>query len=321
MYYYSQNNPKVFCINIDANRRTRIGFKLLQEGDSSIFNLEFIDKKETTILKETSLVLLLNSTNIFGKLAFKYKGDVKHVLESEVIDPTKRGVYYPFEKWDIKDEKIKYFKHKITLELNELGSGNSGDYLVENFAYSLPNINYQKPERYFIGVRKIDYEDYENIVNSRIFFSRTIFGILVNSLPLDNRLEFAYYLMNKNSFEKPTIRNHLEAVEFLLDFIKNKIYPIGRLINASYEIAKESFSELMPINQIGFCEESSSLNSFYHNDDLLFNQSNRFSALFSFEEEKEIFKRISNELDINKEHEEKYNYRFKEIRWPINFPL
>jgi len=128
-------------------------------------------------------------------------------------------------------------------------------YYIYDYAYSLPKIykHFKNPLRHFIrSYGKLSYQEYDTIINRKIFISRTAFGKLFNSLHIEHRKAFLRQLYNNNSelhFQKNF--DFVELYHLLKRYIQDSILNHYTFLQKSIE-----FFEELKINSttLGFTE-------------------------------------------------------------------
>jgi hypothetical protein len=316
-YFFSA--PSCWCINT-SSKYLRYKISLTQIEETNNFKFEYLDREEESKFKFGDKILTIDNSGKFKSLVFKYFGEVIGHPENEVITKSEVAAQFWHFTWP-KIEETKIFRHVVALDLTSLTFDNS-DNQIENYAYSIPGMDYIFPDKYFnSAIKKIDLQDYNNIINNRIFIARTAFGMIVNSLPIDNRIEIAYAFVKNNYYERPEIKDYINALKYVQDFLENSLYPIGKMLTDSYNILEKNFSETFPIKSLGFIDSHEDLKGLRLDGDLLFNQANRFSELFNYLEKTELFFKIYKDIEENIKFESKYNTRFEKVRFPITLNI
>jgi hypothetical protein len=186
-------------------------------------------------------------------------------------------------------------------------------YSIEDLAYSLYKVyNYEKPWRHFTRSYSFLYkEDYDTIINGRIFLSRTAFGRFLNSLHKEHQKNFVEYFIENEKDVYFSNGDYLKAMELLIDYIENHIlYPILYL-KESYNKLTELVSE-SDLKNIGFMDDDKT--------------EYIISKQIDYLKEKDIpSEELIKELtEFKQTAEEKFNSDlefseyFEKFKWPIN---
>jgi hypothetical protein len=206
----------------------------------------------------------------------------------------------------------KKYSRFITLNIQEILEGNN---YFDDYVYSLLSVtDFSKPLVHFKQkTRIISATDFDTIVESKVYVARTAFGKLVNSLPKENKFEFSLYVMkrfNTTNFKKI---NYVDLLDFLMDYIEKHVLSMGDLLVETNGMIKNQLLDTgINYQEVGFIDEES------QKFNLLNVQAERFSVLFSLENEIELIKRIRENIKMNGETENKFEELFKNHQWPLN---
>lgn len=129
---------------------------------------------------------------------------------------------------------------------------------IESYLYSLRRItNFNNPLRHFNRLyNKLEDVELRAIVKDEIFYERTYFGVIVNSLPLEHRKSFLEFLSVKNISLLLSNPDAKEAFFLLKKYLEEYIIKPAKILIATQPLLNDLIeSEYM--SQIGFKDEKS----------------------------------------------------------------
>lgn len=314
-----QFQSKCICINLN---RVDDSFYFIKENGKDqklVYKFNVFNNSKNNSFNTDTFVLLLKEDIIQRDLRFIGNGIVR---DYELIQYNIKSDQYlnEFQRFFTTQSNFptKRYLHRFVVEYEELNSEDKDDYLLSTFAYSIPALaHYSNPSTFFGKYKNIDPEDFLNIISKNIFVSRTIFAKIINALPFENKIELSILLRQKFKSEYRFIPDYKEALNMLYEFINEDLYSNGRLIVSAYDTIEKLDIINLRLKDIGFANEEE-LNAEYQRFDNLKNQYNRFKELFEFDEKNDFWNKIFDKIKNNSTSESNYNYRFRNIRWPIN---
>jgi hypothetical protein len=186
--------------------------------------------------------------------------------------------------------------------------------LLYDLLYSLTKVsNYKFPYKHFArNYTYLDEFDYITIINGRIFIARTAFGKILNALQETHLQEFLSILFQRIGMDFFYMRDYLHGLDILKEYINNTIESRGKLLIESEDILRQYFSNQINLDEIGFSADEDKIM------DYIVPQANIFRQLFANFNETDIWKMISEEIEMNSIQEYEFNERFLDFDWPIN---
>jgi len=274
--------PNYICFYLGSNK---IRGSLISEDE-----LILDSKREIGIREGDKFITFLN--NSYNDFQFKEYGlitEVEFLKESNEL---------------LKTFRIKY---KIFGDLKE-------NNLLSELQYSLLRVyNYKKPYKHFaFSYVYLDETDYNTIVEGRLFISRTAFGKLINSLPPLHIQNFILTLINSQGIHFFNNRDYIGALKDLKTYIVEEIENRGKFLISTETILRENFSQLLDVNEIGFCDSEDK------RPDIIIKQASLFRTLFGISKEFNIWDMIEEGISENI-NEEFFNKSFAKKDWPINY--
>ena len=215
-------------------------FKLEDEKRNFLINQILNQEIEFFIQYEVKSIL---KKEFNGKVLFLYfDKNIKEWVFQYVGDLTK----YEF----IKDPDKNLIFFKATFE-NVKPYGNIMP--LETVKYSLKTIkNFKNPERNInFYLNTISRVEYDAIVLGEIYYSRTVFYKLFQSLPYDHKLSFYKRIFNLNPYSTTLLNDCGTLLKELEDYIEMNIFQSAQLLLAAYEILKK-FVQEDDLSKIGF---------------------------------------------------------------------
>lgn len=192
---------------------------------------------------------------------------------------------------------------------------------LDYYKYSLRRItNFKYPHKHFIGqYNRIEEMEYEAIVKDKIFYSRTLFGSIVNNLHLRHRESFIIFISNKLPRILTSHPSLIEAIKLLNEYLKFAILKPSEFLKESYTIIQklEANASLKVVFQdeeiidkdtikLSFLNENLQANSINDQVNIIDSQLNKLSNVLS-------------ELEgIDNTIEREFDKFFKNVRLPIN---
>lgn len=202
------------------------------------------------------------------------------------------------------------FRYTIYVDANgELQTRNK----LSDLSFSLLSVDrYEHPYRQFAKqVRTLEEEDYSTIVKGLIYVARTAFGKLVNALPLQNRLEFRLLVIQHFNSDTLTDIDYVEALDFLYNYIDQRILSQGRLLIETDRLIQETFPDDKALQrQVGF-----RLSEDIPADSIRI-QADRFRALFEADSQN-LIHQIKESVQQNKKIESRFQKLFSRRPLPI----
>jgi hypothetical protein len=306
------STEKVLCINRSKVRQSNDIVEISGKADDELTFICFTSK-ELKLYEGITVLLVDDKFNS----SFSHSGQVIDV-EVTVFKQGLEDIFkdYIDESGSIPSKRV---RTEFSIRYERLKRENDEDYLVSNYAYSLPFVNnFDDPIRDFPKIKWISFEDYETVVEKKIFISRTAFGYLINALPFENRWELATAIRQRFNTQTPYISDYTIAFEIVADFIRQKVYRTGKLLIGSYEIARELPIDNFPVDRLGFSSPTPPDQRFVSVVDNLKNQQTRFRELLEYDEKQKFFNTVFEAISQNSDREREFNSRFQDIPWPIN---
>jgi hypothetical protein len=139
-------------------------------------------------------------------------------------------------------------------------------------------LKFETPYRHFSrGIRILPSVDYTSILEKRYFVSRSAFGEVFASLPMDLRRQFAYQVLRDYGITNPVNLDFREVLKKLENYIKEKVLSRGAIIQTTRDLLRENFAEIMPIDEVGFIDPDK------RSGDSILKQAEYFDELAAFE--------------------------------------
>lgn len=126
---------------------------------------------------------------------------------------------------------------------------------LKDYAYTLTKIRkYNSPLRNFSrSYGLLTVEDYNSIIKGRIFYARTIFGKLVNSMHPQHRLQFTQILVRENPELYFKNKNYKQLTNLLQIYIEDYILIQTRFLRTTYKMLNEIVVDF-PTESIGILD-------------------------------------------------------------------
>lgn len=275
-------------------------------------NWIFKRRDKSDFSDEKVLITIKQKRNFSGKagdnVLILYDFDSKWVFDSSY-----RITYIKVKKEDHSD--LIY----TTIELSLIEKFDKLKYL-DHYKYSLRRVtNFKYPHKHFIRqYNRIEEIEYEAILKDRIFYSRTIFGSIINNLHQIHRESFIIFISIKSPRILTSRPSLIEVINLLQEYLTFSILKPAQLLKELYYNVKEL--------------ESNGLISVYFNNERVDNdenikfsfidenlQSNSIDAQVKIiESELSKLSDIMSELkDIDEAIERSFDRFFKNVRLPI----
>jgi hypothetical protein len=247
-----------------------------------------------------------------GTYYFDNKGQIIDEATTIEIAPSDEDIKN-FSRRKIPKEKYpKKYRHRAKAKLIPIHAK------LEDYTYSLLAIeNYGMPYNHFKKkYTSLSSNDYQTIIQGIFFISRTVFGRLFNCLPRENQFEILLNLSESYPVEKLRELGFINPILFLRNYIQENIIESGKYLVHSNNSIKRILEERQEIHsEIGFIEDEFSL------PDKLSIQAGYFEELFGLEYDLELINELTDQIQQNKEIEERFEKLFKKRKWPINVSL
>lgn len=139
---------------------------------------------------------------------------------------------------DVDNPKLKDEKREIIIALRLIKT--LKDKPLNDYIYSLKRVyNFEQPIRHFNRYSRLSDDQFEVILDDKIYYSRTIVGVVLNSLPQEHQEQFISYLAE----ESPAMLQGAVDYNIILDHIKEYlgfavIHP-SKCLAEAYEILKD----------------------------------------------------------------------------------
>lgn len=318
-----------FIINTTNNKAT-YHFSKNWQNDKHDGSFTIRDSSPVPVIKvDNSFVSFIsNSTskNVFENYQMANKGVVNKVqtipsnLNSKEIEINKRLI-------ESGKNELKMYEHSYYfLEANPFTKNT----FLDDYTYSLLKIyrRYLKPIKHFsFAVTKIENNDLETFENEEIYYERTLFGKLINSLPYHNRIEFILFSLNEFKTSNLNDIPISSSLPYLMDFVDSGVLTLGKYLVETKRILSNLDNLFSDINQVGFIEEEmlnkeqDSLVNMEDNNlassNLIVPQANLFEDLFSLDFNIQSFNKIFKQKS-NTESLARFTELFRKRGWPID---
>lgn len=244
----------------------------------------------------------------------------KKIKSKDLTLKESREVKYNREK---KGKTISFYLHRT--DFSQANPFKKHIYL-DDYSYSLLKVykRYIKPIRHFSKiVTEINEKDFNTLKNENIFFSRTIFGRLINSLPYANRLQFMLYCLEEFKTNDLRLINYSNATPMLKKFIKEGLLNMGQYMIESINIVNNNSKLFGDYQNIGFIDENDLISTTNEKDKLiekmddLYTQSKLFEELFNYNSD---FDSLFNEdnFKMNSLVLDEFEKAFNKRPWPVD---
>lgn len=258
---------------------------------------------------------------------FKYKGIIKSSDKTrparlDELNPAERNEYDNSRKKKNNKEPINFFMHEYEIVIKDTFDENP---FLDDYTFSLQGIfNYSHPYRHFSRkFTNIDDFDYETLQKELLFASRTVFGRLFHSLPIENQLEFLQIAIEEYKTTDFSIIPISQGVEFLYDYTK-RITQLGKILRATDILLKENFTNILDTKEVGFEYLKRVIDKnrtkMIPKGDLIEKQVSLFNQAFEYENGvRETVEMVTNTTQKNKDI--RFIEKFKDKTWPIKIDL
>lgn len=275
-------------------------------GSDGYFSIESTEE-ELSITVDNNLLIIApkgkNDLEFFEEGVVTVVGDVIELPPDEEIIKKRESKNLP--------PLPKRFAHEYAFDkTKELKSNN----LLTELEYSLKSVYlYNNSKVHFQSqYRNLPKEDYETIVNGWIYAIRTFFGKLANALPRQNKLEFLLVSMDKFSTVDFKDVPLAEGLNFLYEYIENRILSKGRLLVETNKLIKEKLGGILPADEIGFIHPKNDKGN------LLTEQAEIFEKLFNLEKKQNLKSLVRATIKSHRELEQRFEKIFRLNTWPID---
>lgn len=206
------------------------------------------------------------------------------------------------------------FEHYFSIEITKELKNNS---LLSDLEYSLQSVyRFSKPIVHFQQqFRNLTKQDYDTIVRGWIYYSRTAFGKLVNSIPRQNKLELMLQAMDHFSTVNFKDVSLYQGLDFLYKYIDKRILSRGRLLIETNNLLKKHLSDILPQEEIGFYNPENK------KTDNISKQAGIFEDLFKLEKQSDVRKLIRENISEDSQLEQRFMQIFKLETWPIDLSI
>ncbi len=183
---------------------------------------------------------------------------------------------------------------------------------IDDLMYSLHKVyNYDRPHIHFNRVySRLTNDDFDVIVNGRIFIARTAFGKLVNSLHRQHRISFVQMLIERNPNIYFTSRKYDEAFDLLKEYIETRILIFTEFLSDAWNI----FQIINPDNnnQIAFAESNDKRR------DLISQQIEAINIIKEINAQDKFYLKLDSFAREYRETERAFIYKFSKQPLPIS---
>lgn len=253
-------------------------------------------------IRQNDLVIITTPISK-NDLMFECEGYITKVLQTKKVNNSK----------PLKKNKDKY-EHYFSLEISKVLKRNN---LLSDLEYSLKSIyRFNNPLVHFQQqFRELPKQDYDTIINGFVYYSRTAFGKLINSIPRQNKLEFMLQAMDNFSTVDFKNISLYEGLEFLYNYIDRRILSRGKILIETNNMLKDHLGDILPQQEVGFYNPQNS------KTDNLSKQSDIFERLFKLQKESDVRRLIKKSISEDFHLEERFMQIFKQQTWPIDLTV
>lgn len=296
LFFLPFQNEQYWIFKIEDPRRNFL------INNSIDVNYEYSIQYEVNTIQKRDFygqVLFFFFNELLNEWTFEYQGNIKeyeYITEEESIQQPSK-------------DKKKFFT--ITFNnierLKEVKTIDELKYSIKNIKKLIKPLSGDK-----ININKISRIEYDSIVLGEIYYSRTVFYKLFDSLQKDHKLAFYNEIFNLSK-DKSKVENDCNKLLPLLQlYIENNIYKSAQLFVESIEILK-SIDQNIDLSKIGFDDTENKLKAIDH---LLLNY--EYSKLFI-----SSFENLPSQDEIRNEYSDfrKTETEFYKIFRFIPFPL
>ncbi len=192
---------------------------------------------------------------------------------------------------------------------------------LDYYKYSLKRItNFKSPIKHFTGqYNRIDEIEYDAIVKDRIFYSRTLFGSIINNLHLRHRESFIVFISNKLPRILTSHPSLIDAIELLQEYLTFAIIKPALFLKESYSTFKnlENNAILKVVSQDEEINSKESIKLSFLTNDFLSNSIDDQIKIIDSQLDK-LSDVISSLEGIDVSNERAFDKFFKNVRLPIN---
>lgn len=193
-----------------------------------------------------------------------YSNDNYLFTDYGIVDKIDKPIEIPYTARQIEENKDRFkaglpplrkeFVHPVILKV----TGKIKEYKeLENYTYSLLTVsNYLNPQKHFQQqYRAIREEDFETIIEEKLFVARTAFGRFVNALPKESKHDFLTYTYQHFGYNDLIGVDYIEAFTLLKKYIDENIISHAKLLRETYNILSNQLEGIeIPLREIGFSE-------------------------------------------------------------------
>lgn len=294
-----------------------------------------VSKQEQLGLERLERIVMLNSLinpnqNAEEKkdsFLFTFKGhikshhDTRKAIFSE-LNPPEQNEYLSSRKSD-KRANVDFYIHEYDVIFKDTFKENP---FLDDYTYSLQGIfNYTQPYRHFSRkITNLDDFDFETLRKEQLFTTRTVFGRLFFSLPIENQLEFLQLAIEEYKTTDFSTVPLIKGVEFLYDY-SQRITQLGKVLLATYELLNTHLSDIIDLEKTGFGSTKIVINekgieTEVFIEDTIEKQVSLFNKAFEYE------KGVHETIELitkstQRKTEERFEKQFKNKSWPIKINL
>jgi len=243
-------------------------------------------------------VLFFYFDEILKEWVFEFEGNIKN---TEEVKEEKENENYNKEKFlKITFDNIKRLEGKV---------------ILENVMYSLKKI--QKFETPYLEIKnnlnKITPIEYDAIVDGEIYYSRTVFYKLFNSLHKEHKIAFYSHIFNSSKNKNKIENNFSKLLPLLQGYIETHIYNSAILFIEAINVL-QALQQDINLDEIGF--DSSEEKSLSGVIDYSVHQIEYSKQFISNYDSMPKIDEIRNEYENFKETEEEFYKIFKNTPFP-----
>ena len=282
MYYYAKDKYWIFKLN--TSRREFIINSIIKDTHQVDFTYEVKTNQDKELYGH---VLFLYQNDYTNDYVFEFEATIN---SSELINT----------------EDVSYFFKIFFDDLKRIKTPVS----VEDVKYSFKNItNLKTPIREFnLNLNSISKVEFEAVLYGDIFFSRTIFIKLYESLPYQHKLAFYKIIFDLNPFDVELTNDHELLLTKIEDYIETYILKPAKLFAESSDILKKLVDNEFH-EKIGFNTKDMPVD--YIEDHL--DYAGNFISLYN----KDLFDKFKQTYENFKETESEFKKVFKSIPSPV----
>ncbi len=272
---------------------------VIKKIENSLYTIEFWTANKIGIKKNYNIILLeKKDKNYF----FSSYGQIINIESVNLIN-------------EIGKQDKKQWKHLIELSLQKNLVENNN---LNDISYSLFKIckYFKKPYKHFNHpYSSISYEDYNTIIEGKIFISRTAFGKLFNSLHNEHQLNFMNIYFKNYPYNFFSAIDYIKIFELLKKYIDFHILQPAKMLKISHNILQH-FMEKNIVNELNFSEDSSENSNVKY--DNISKQVEKIDSLLAYDPKENFLNEISEIILQENQNEKRFNDIFRKMLLPIN---